>query len=231
MEDKILTRCTGCNSPFKVGSQFVGKSVKCPNCKKSFTINLPQEDLLSESEIEGEDDKRPPMKSGINSRGRTRPRSGAQSKSDVRSRYGTRSSGRSSDRRGYLRYRSSETPVGVILVSVLYFIGAVLYGLVGLLCIASAPTLGISPQLIGTAVFMGVIILAIGTLSFFVGLFLVKGYNWARIFAIVLAVLGILAGLVGLAKGSILAIFYLAFELLIAGYLIFSRTASEHFRK
>ena len=131
-----------------------------------------------------------------------------------------------------------EAPTGVKVISILYFIGSAICLIVGLLMIVGASfvsgLLKSMPMMgaIGSAIFavVGVVALVIGALGAFIAMSLWKGKNWARIVAIVFAILGILGALSNLVNGAfVIGIIYLAIEGFIAYYLISNKEAKAFF--
>ena len=128
-------------------------------------------------------------------------------------------------------------PVGVKVISVLFYIGAVLSVLFGLLSFVGASLFGALfsniPALsfigAGSFVVLGVVMLALGVLDFFVGRGLWKGHNWARIVAVILAALGVLMQLLALLGGRISAIVFLVIYLVIGGYLLLNNDVKASF--
>lgn len=131
-----------------------------------------------------------------------------------------------------------QVPVGVKIISVLYYIGAVLGVIFGILFLVGAGAIGsIADQIpllgaLGAALFVvgGIILIGLGVLGFFVGRGLWKARSWARIVAIILAALGILLAVVSMVQGEIVSnIFGLVINLVIGGYLLFSNSVKEAF--
>ncbi len=130
-----------------------------------------------------------------------------------------------------------QMPLGVKIISVLYYIGAVLELLVAVLLFVGAgavsklPVLGALGALgAGLFVVFGVVFIGLAVLSFFVGRGLWKGQKWARIVAIIFAVLGILFALVGMVGGQIASnIVSLVISAAIGGYLLFSKDVKAAF--
>ena len=94
--------------------------------------------------------------------------------------------------------------------------------------ISQVPVIGT----LGSMLFIvgGVVMLFFGILNFFVGRGLWKGKNWARIFVIIFAVLGIIVAVYLVIKGSFVqGISDLLVSGLIAGYLLFSSKVKEAF--
>ena len=132
-------------------------------------------------------------------------------------------------------------PVGVKIISILYYIGAVFGIIFGLLLIFGAETFtsilngvllidALDSGLSGLFIAGGIIMIALGVLGFFIGRGLWKGRNWARIFVIILSILGVLIGVFSMVQGDVAGnIFGLAVNLIIGGYLLFSRKVKEAF--
>jgi len=134
---------------------------------------------------------------------------------------------------------SKNVPTGVKVISILYYIGAVASVLFGILFIfgggffssltASIPTLAF----LGSAVFIviGIFLLLLGILNFFIGRGLWKGRNWARILVIIFSILGILMALMSLIFSGAVAnfIFSVIINGLIGGYLLFSPKVKNAF--
>ncbi|MEK6833710.1 MAG: hypothetical protein AABY32_06715 [Nanoarchaeota archaeon] len=104
----------------------------------------------------------------------------------------------------------NKIPVGVQIISVLYYISAVLSVIFGLLLIIGANALvsflvSSAPELAsiitgGVLIGIGIIFIGIGVLGFFVGRGLWKLKAWARIFAIIFAILGVAAAIYSMIK-------------------------------
>ena len=140
-----------------------------------------------------------------------------------------------------------KAPIGVKILSILYFVGAFASLVLAILLIIAGALGGttlfraagnipgydlIAGFLTVFAIVAGVIILVLGVLEFFIGRGLWKGRNWARIVAIIFSVLGILGSINSFlteqytSGGAILAV-----NLLIFTYLIFSRKVKGFFKK
>lgn len=104
-------------------------------------------------------------------------------------------------------------PTGVKIISVMYYIGAAIFLLFGILFLVGAGFLGaIADQIpfigiLGASLFVvgGIVLIGLGVLDFFVGKGLWDARNWARIVAIVFAGLGILMTLLSIVSGSIVS--------------------------
>ena len=126
-------------------------------------------------------------------------------------------------------------PVGVKIISILYYIGAVASILLILLVAFWKEFLSQIPSidLLGPS-FLVVIIIAgllMAVLDFFVARGLWKGQNWARIVAIVFSALGLIGAIVSLVQGSIgSGIISLVIDGVIGGYLLFAKEVKRFFR-
>lgn len=105
----------------------------------------------------------------------------------------------------------SVTAAGVILVVLGVLVG--LFGALSLLAGALFPTVADSPEfrgqfgtvseaLGGLLLGVGIVLLAYGVLQVVTGIFILPGRGWARISGLVVAVLGVLIGLVGVLPGE-----------------------------
>ena len=133
----------------------------------------------------------------------------------------------------------SDVPTGVKVISVLYYIGAVLSLILGIICIVASAYAGsllggVTEGLgfLGASLFiiLGIIMIGFAVLSFFVGRGLWKAQSWARIVAIILSALGVVNALIGMVQGEIAGnIISLIVGLVIGGYLLFSKNVKEAF--
>ena len=137
-----------------------------------------------------------------------------------------------------------EVPVGVKIISVLYYINFALCVIAGILEIISgiAAVLGKS-SILGawiTASFVILILFLILIVAFCIWMFSIakglwRGHNWARITAIVFAILGILIYIfpmimaVSIPNIIIPLIIGMVINVFIAGYLLFNRKVKEAF--
>ena len=129
-------------------------------------------------------------------------------------------------------------PGWVKTISILYYIGSALGIIGGLLFLLGAglfdsiaeqiPLIGV----LGSIIFIiaGIVMLVFGILWFFIGRGLWKGKKWARIFAIILSILGILIGVYSMVQGSIISnLFGVVLNFIISLYLLFSNKVKEAF--
>jgi lysylphosphatidylglycerol synthetase-like protein (DUF2156 family) len=132
--------------------------------------------------------------------------------------------------------RTGKVPVGVKVISVLYYIVAVISILTGLVLIIGSDalrsyldTLFPTTLLAGMIAVFGVISILFAVLFFFIARGLWKGQKWARIVAIIFAVIGLLSALVSVANGYSKSIIDLIVHALIGGYLLFSSDVKRVF--
>lgn len=131
-------------------------------------------------------------------------------------------------------------PTGVKVISVLFYIVAVLALILGILALVGG---GLAGSLVGNdsenaalgpifavaGVAAGVILIIIAVFYFFIGRGLWKGQNWARIVAIILAVIGLLSSLLSLIQGAWMSIIWLVVDGWIAWYLWFNKNVKKAF--
>lgn len=137
-----------------------------------------------------------------------------------------------------VRSVSKSRPVGVSILAVLAYIGAVFTLILGISMIVgsaaiSTVLLKFAPQYtwltgVGIAAFIGIgiILLACAVLNYFIGKGLWKGQNWARILVIVLSILSILGNL----SHPISGIVGIVISAVIIWYLGFNKEAISYFR-
>ncbi|GIU68746.1 MAG: hypothetical protein KatS3mg001_596 [Candidatus Pacearchaeota archaeon] len=127
-------------------------------------------------------------------------------------------------------------PTGVKIIAVLYYIGAVILIVFGLLPLFAIGREAIALTL-GIIILPALIMLGLGIFSFFIGRGLWKGRNWARIIAIIVSVLGAITGILGVAIGAILmfpsslttSLISIAINVLIGSYLLFNKKVKQAF--
>ncbi|MBI2448910.1 hypothetical protein HYV49_01300 [Candidatus Pacearchaeota archaeon] len=124
-------------------------------------------------------------------------------------------------------------PAGVKVISVLFYIGSVLFLISGILSIAGIglpEEVGV-PQLgRGFEIFGGVVSIILAVLVFLVGMGLWRGKRWTWITAIVLSVIGIITSLIGMVGGSVLGnLIGLIIYVAIGAYLLFNKDAKSVF--
>lgn len=130
-------------------------------------------------------------------------------------------------------------PTGVKVISVLYYIGAGVSILFGLLLLIGAdffmrtvssnlPHLPLQ-GLTGIFIALGIILIGLSVLNFFIGRGLWRGKNWARIFVIIFSALGVISGLYSIIMGSYLSVLGVVINLSIGGYLMFNAAVKSAF--
>ena len=129
----------------------------------------------------------------------------------------------------------AEVPTGVKVVSVLYYIGAAFELLFAVLLFVGAGTIASKIPIIGAIgsglfIVVGVVLIGLAVLSFFVGRGLWKARKWARIVAIIFAVLGVLFAILGMVQGQVAGnIVGLVISGAVGGYLWFSSSVKAAF--
>lgn len=131
------------------------------------------------------------------------------------------------------KIKKAEVPTGVKIISVFYYIFAVLTILVGVLALFLGGLLGgvFGAMGAGLAILVAVIVIAIGVVEIFVARGLWKGRKWARIIVIIFSILGVLEAITGLVQGNVVAvqIVWLLVNAVIGGYLWFSGSVKSAF--
>ncbi len=125
-------------------------------------------------------------------------------------------------------------PTGVKVISVLYYIGAAIDVLLGIIFFFGADAISALQffnNILKTGLFtlFGIFFIAFGILSFFIGRGLWKGQNWARMAAIVLVGLSAVFALVSIVANFPGRIFVLILDGIIGGYLLFSKDVKAAF--
>ena len=129
----------------------------------------------------------------------------------------------------------AEVPTGVKVISVLYYIGAAVELLVAILLFVGAGTIASKIPIIGAIgaglfIVIGVVLIGLGVLSFFIGKGLWKAQKWARIVAIIFAAVGVVLALLGMVQGQITSnMISLVISAAIGGYLWFSKDVKTAF--
>lgn len=126
-------------------------------------------------------------------------------------------------------------PLGVKIISILYYIGAVAALISGVMILFRSGTIitqvPLLAPLAGLLVIAGIIMIALAVLSFFIGKGLWKAQNWARIVAIIIAVIGLLSAIMAMVQSSVAGnIVTLIIHLIIGGYLLFSKSVKKTFK-
>lgn len=122
-------------------------------------------------------------------------------------------------------------PVGVKILAVLAYIGAVLALLAGIaMFFGSAVFVTYLGAFAGLTVVAGIIMIAFAVLYFFIGRGLWKGQNWARIVAIILSVLGLISALFSIATAVSSSVISLIINIVIIWYLGFKPNVKKAFK-
>ncbi len=127
--------------------------------------------------------------------------------------------------------KNKEAPVGVKIISILYYIGAGL-SVIGaiLLFVGGSLFAGLLPGVLGGLLaVMGILFIGFAVLGFFIGRGLWRVQNWARIVAIIFAILGVLGAIYSIISGQFTAIVSLVIHGVIGGYLLFSEEVKQVF--
>ena len=129
----------------------------------------------------------------------------------------------------------AEVPTGVKVISVLYYIGAAFELLVAILLFVGAGTIASKIPVIGAIgaglfAVLGVVLIGIAVLSFFIGRGLWRAQKWARIVAVIFSVIGVLFAVLGMVQGKIASnVISLVISAAIGGYLWFSSEVKTAF--
>ena len=124
-----------------------------------------------------------------------------------------------------------EVPTGVKIISVLYYIGAVIGIILGLLFFVGAEFIPrIETYGAGFFSIIGLVFIGIGVLGFLIGKGLWKARNWARIVAITSSSLAAISGIISIILGNIIPnILNLLLNINIIWYLLFNDRVKEVF--
>lgn len=127
-----------------------------------------------------------------------------------------------------------EVPTGIKVISVLYYIGAVFELIFAVLLFVGSGAIKTKVPLLAVLgpflIVGGIILLGLAVLSFFVGWGLWKAKKWARIVAIIFAVIGVLLAIIGMVQGQIVSnILGLVISAGIGAYLLFSSDVKTAF--
>jgi hypothetical protein len=109
-------------------------------------------------------------------------------------------------RKSFITGASMERPTGVTILAVLYFIGAAILAICGLLFIVGGSMLSGLAQSggPGSAIFaaggaiVGAVFIVLALLDLAIAIGFIKLQNWARVLAIVLIGIGVLFGVIGM---------------------------------
>jgi uncharacterized membrane protein (DUF2068 family) len=131
--------------------------------------------------------------------------------------------------------QKKEVPGGVKAISVLYYISAVLGVIFGLLFLFGAGAIanlvpGIGMLGGGIFAIIGLVIIGLSVLGFFIGKGLWNGKNWARIIAIVFSAIGVVVAIISMFQGNVTGnLITLALNGLVGGYLLISEKVKKVF--
>ena len=129
--------------------------------------------------------------------------------------------------------KKNMAPVGVKILSILAYIGAVVTLILGIVMLFGANFLSgflsqwvpVSGFLVGSMiVFVGVVFIALAVLDYFVGRGLWSGQNWARILVLIFSVLSVLGSL------RHFDIVNIVIDAVIIWYLGFNKEAVNYFK-
>lgn len=126
---------------------------------------------------------------------------------------------------------AKEAPIGVKIISVLYYIGAGISLLGAIFMFFGGSFLSqymLSSILGGAFVLLGFFMVGLAVLSYFIARDLWRLKNWARIIVIVFSALTVLGALTSITQG-VRPIVDLLVSLAIGGYLAFSKEAKSAF--
>lgn len=126
---------------------------------------------------------------------------------------------------------AKNVPTGVKVISVLYYIGAALSVIAAIIMFAGGSVLAtlLPAILTGLVAVMGIFMLGMAVLDFFIARGLWRAQKWARIIVIIFAGLAIIGAIVNLVAGQLSAIINLVIAGLIGGYLLFSKKVKQAF--
>jgi hypothetical protein len=116
-------------------------------------------------------------------------------------------------------------PVGVLILAILYWVGAcgLLLGGIALavgLSVAGRMATGMPSPLAGVGVIGGIVMMGLGAVMAFVGYGMFQMFEWARITTIVLAGLGLVAAVFGFIHPFAVSRFSLIVRIAIDGFII-----------
>lgn len=138
-----------------------------------------------------------------------------------------------------------DAPVTVKIISILNYVNAALWFVIGLLMIISSSAmieyaLSASPELASydsglltmIMVFIGIFLIGFGVFHFFIGRGLWRLKQWARIASVILGIIGVITAVISMTISfGFGLILNLLIDGFIAGYLLFTQEAKEAFRK
>ncbi|QQG38898.1 MAG: hypothetical protein HYS32_00320 [Candidatus Woesearchaeota archaeon] len=127
---------------------------------------------------------------------------------------------------------AKKMPLGVKLVSIWFYIIAVLLVIGAVLAFTGSNFIPQNlPGILGAvAIALGAFLLVFAVLYFFIARGLWKGRNWARIVAIILAVIGVFNGFFAVFSGNFVSLIPLAINAAIGYYLGLSKEGKAAFK-
>jgi hypothetical protein len=141
---------------------------------------------------------------------------------------------------------SNKIPVSVKIISILFYIGTILCFFSGLLMIFASktraaslvalnPGLGLEAisqgTLVALIIVIGIVLIGAGVFSFFIGRGIWRLRKWAKITAIVLAIIAVVFVIFSIIVAfTFTQIIYLLIDGFIAGYLLFSKGSKRIFK-
>ena len=144
--------------------------------------------------------------------------------------------------------RKKEIPLGVKIISILGFIGAILLAIIGIFMIIGgifilashvvipfpsevpANVINLINTFLGPGlIVIGLIFLVFAAIGYFISMGLLRLKNWARIVVIVLSILGAVSSLSSILFGGFGQIVPFVIQAVIAIYLIFSEKVKKAF--
>lgn len=120
---------------------------------------------------------------------------------------------------------SKKIPLGISIISFFILISAIFSIIAGLFIITRTGNLPNSVFL-----GLGVLLLVIGIVRFFIYSGLRKGKNWARFLIIGVESLSIISSLISLIMGEWVVILSMTISIVIVSYLVFSKKVRRYFR-
>jgi len=150
---------------------------------------------------------------------------------------------------------NKKTPLGVIAISILDFLGTAFLLLAGISILILGSTITSNPEFLqkflsdypdmakdlnmssiqafagGASINIGIFLIIFSLIYLFLGIGLLKGKNWARMVHLVFAALGILSGVFAIFSNTIsMALIQIAISGLIFWYLMYEKTAISYFK-
>ena len=133
---------------------------------------------------------------------------------------------------------AKEIPVGVTIIAVLYYIGAVLSVIIGIFFLIGAGFIGALIPCFGALgagilIVVGIILIGLAVLGFFIGRGLWRAQKWARIIVIIFSIIGAVMAIIQMITiGALViasSIISLIIQAVIGGYLLFNGAVKKAF--